>query len=126
MPVKLFITIDTEEDSWDNYWSSSPSLDNVTRIPIIQSLFNRYGAVPTYLVSYPVVENNLASRILLELCDRGLCEIGAHCHPWNTPPYVEEKKTINTMLSNLPYEIVREKIETLHEAVKVTHGARHR
>lgn len=117
MPVKLFITIDTEEDSWDDYWSSSQSLDNVARIPVIQSLFDRYGAVPTYLVSYPVVKNEPASRILLDLYDKGRCEIGAHCHPWSTPPYVEEKKIVNTMLSNLPYKILRDKIEMLHKAI---------
>jgi len=117
MPVKLFITIDTEEDSWDGYWSSSHSLDNVTRIPIIQSLFNRYGAIPTYLVSYSVVQNELASRILLDLSDKGWCEIGAHCHPWSIPPFLEEKKISNTMLCNLPYEILHEKIETLHKAI---------
>jgi len=115
--VKVFITIDVEEDGWGEYKTTGYTVDNVTRIPLIQDLFDHYGAVPTYLVNYPVIKNEQARSILLSILDRNRCEIGAHCHPWNTPPFIEEINIHNSMLCNLPYEIQYKKIETLHEAI---------
>lgn len=117
MGVNLFITIDTEEDNWGQYTSADYTFNNIESIPLIQGIFDRYGAIPIYLISYPVVENERARAILLNIFDDGRCEIGAHCHPWNTPPFQEEANIRNTMLCNLPYEIILRKIETLHEAI---------
>ena len=47
----------------------------------------------------------------------GRCEIGAHLHPWYTPPFEEEKTVRNTMLFNLPKELQYKKIASLHEKI---------
>ncbi len=117
MPVKLVITIDAEEDSWGLWKTTNDSVDNITRIPIIQDLFDRFGAVPTYLVNYPVATNEKARQIFEGIIDRVRCEIGAHCHPWNTPPFEEETNARNTMMCNLPYTLVHRKLATLHKAI---------
>jgi hypothetical protein len=51
--------------------------------------------------------------------DAEKCEIGMHCHPWNTPPFdnLEEFNGLNTMLSNLPEELQYRKLATLHETI---------
>jgi hypothetical protein len=52
----------------------------------------------------------------------GRCEIGAHVHPWNTPPFEEEKSVNNTMLFNLKKELQYNKIESLHEIIRRNFG----
>jgi hypothetical protein len=48
----------------------------------------------------------------------GGCEIGMHCHPWNTPPYEESLNKHNSMLCNLPKTLQFEKLQRLHEAIQ--------
>lgn len=117
MTVKFFITIDTEEDDWGEYRSSGHSVENLKQIPRLQDIFDRYGAVPTYLVTYPVAKSNYARGVFLDILSNNRCEIGTHCHPWNTPPFEEELNEQNSMLSNLPYHLVFRKIETLHREI---------
>jgi len=117
MPVKVFITIDTEEDAWDEYATTHNPVENIAHIPMLQDLFDRYGAVPTYLINWPVVTNKHANHIIRDILYKGKCEIGTHCHPWNTPPFEENINIYNTMLSNLPYELITKKIENLHEEI---------
>jgi hypothetical protein len=115
--VKFFITIDTEEDEWGKFQSINPSVENIQQLSLVQQLFNRYGAVPTYLVNYPVVKNDQSREVLLDILAKNRCEIGTHCHPWNTPPFQEKLDERHSMLCNLPYLIIRDKIETLHQRI---------
>ncbi len=118
MRTKVFITIDTEEDLWDKWKATDNPVRNISRIPMLQEVFDRFGAVPTYLVDYPVVADNGSRAILKKIHDAGGCEIGTHCHPWNTPPIVHGAiNNHNSMLSNLPYDVLCPKIETLHREI---------
>jgi hypothetical protein len=112
----VFISVDTEEDSWGDYQSRYLSTANAKRLHGFQRLCERYGAVPTYLVDYPMTKVEPGPSVLRELAGAG-CEIGAHCHPWNTPPIEEELGERNSMLSNLPPGLVRAKMGALHAAV---------
>ena len=117
--MKLIITIDTEEDNWDRYSATDNPVSNIDRIPALQSLFDEFGVRPTYLVTYPVAANPRSVEILKRILDEGKCEIGTHCHPWNTPPF-DEKCAItewDTMLCNLPEEIVHQKLTVLHDTI---------
>jgi hypothetical protein len=117
MTPKFFITIDTEEDDWGEYRSSGFSLDAVRELFRVQEIFDAYGAIPTYLVTYPVIRDEWARAFFLDKLAKRRCEIGAHCHPWNTPPFDEEINERNSMLCNLPYTIVRDKIANLKEEI---------
>ncbi|MCP3178141.1 polysaccharide deacetylase family protein [Desulfuromonas sp. KJ2020] len=120
--MKLFITIDTEEDNWANYSRTDNPVENIRKIVELQALFDRYGARPTYLVSYPVATNPESVSILRRILEQRKCEIGAHCHPWNTPPFEEELNDFNTMLCNLPEPLILKKLTTLHEAIVKNFG----
>ncbi len=120
--MKLVITIDTEEDNWGEYDLSIYSLRNLERIGRIQEIFDRFGVTPTYLVTYPVATDKAASALLRKIMEDGRCEIGAHCHPWNTPPFEEERNARNSMLCNLPASLQRRKIMALHAAIKAGFG----
>jgi hypothetical protein len=122
MTARFFITIDTEEDDWGEYRSSGFTVENISQIARLQSLFDRYGAIPTYLVTYPVVTSDAARRIFLEILARDRCEIGAHCHPWNTPPFEEEISVRHSMLCNLPRSTVHKKIAVLQNEITQSLG----
>lgn len=117
----LFITIDTEEDNWGEY-ITAPSLENIYRIPRLQEVFDNHSAVPTYLINYPVASDQRSVEILKAINDSGRCEIGAHCHPWNTPPFEEERTPRNSFMHNLPAGLIRKKMDTLQAAIKKNFG----
>lgn len=116
--MKLVITIDTEEDNWGDYRSSGYTLENIGRIPRLQDLFDRFDVKPTYLVTYPVANNEKALAMLKGIANTGRCEIGAHCHPWNTPPFEEERTARNSMLCNLPSDLQYRKLRRQHQEIE--------
>ena len=119
----LIITIDVEEDQW-GFNGGLWEVENIRMLPRLQKLFDRYGIRPTYLVSYPVVSTPWAADILHEVLSRQKCEIGAHLHPWNTPPVTEEINQRNSMLKNLPYELQAAKLTELTEKIAAVFGRR--
>lgn len=117
--MKLLITIDTEEDNWSRYSATMNPVSNIEKIVPLQKLFDEYGVRPTYLVTYPVATHPRSVEILKSILDEGKCEIGMHCHPWNTPPICRDAVilTRDTMLCNLPENEVLEKLTSLHEVI---------
>lgn len=118
----LIITIDTEEDQWGQYNRSGNTVKNIHQIPLLQDIFDCYRVRPTYLVSYPVAANAASVNILRGIYHSNRCEIGAHCHPWNTPPHKEQPGAMNSMLSNLPFELQLEKVILLHHQITESLG----
>lgn len=118
--MKLIITIDTEEDNWARYSTTDNPVENIERIIPLQRMFDRYGVKPTYLISYPVATNHRSVAILKSILEEGKCEIGMHCHPWNTPPFNRnaEIREYDTMLCNLPEEVIYTKLSSLYEAIR--------
>jgi hypothetical protein len=118
----LIITIDTEEDNWGDYSPTGHALENIERIPDLQQLLNEFNVKPTYLITYPVATDERAISILKGILDEGKCEIGSHCHPWNTPPFEEVNNKKNSMLCNLPIDLQFNKISFLHQTIQNNFG----
>jgi hypothetical protein len=118
----LAVTIDTEEDNWGEYDRPSFTVENINRIHRLQQLFAARGIRPTYLITYPVATSRVAVETLGKYREDGLCEIGTHLHPWNTPPLEEERTTFNSYISHLPAALQLRKIQTLHEAIATNFG----
>ncbi len=112
--MKLIITIDTEEDNWGSYAAVGHSVENIKRVPALQELFTAYGIKPTYLLSYPVVTDPFAVTMFQGFLESECCEIGSHCHPWNTPPYASDSTAKASFLCNLEPDVQLEKISFLH------------
>jgi hypothetical protein len=115
--MKLIVTVDTEEDNWDRYSTIDNPVRNIERIAILQKIFDEFGVLPTYLVTYPVATNPKTVSVLKKILEDGKCEIGMHCHPWNTPPFEEEINIFNSMLCNLPEHLQYRKLEFLKNAI---------
>ena len=88
--VTVAITIDTEEDDWGSYTEHGASVGNIAHLPELQELFDTWGAHPTYMVNRPPLMHRDSVDVLGALASNGRVEIGAHCHPWNTPPFGDE------------------------------------
>jgi hypothetical protein len=119
--VILTITVDVEEDNWGIH-RSDLTVENVREINRLQVLFDRYGIKPTYLLTYQVASCDWAVNILAEIFNRDKCEIGAHLHPWNTPPLKEDINKRNTMLNNLPADLQLEKLNVLTDKIQSAFG----
>lgn len=112
------VTIDTEEDQWSDYDTKGQTLNNIAAIPRLQSIFEAYNVRPTYLISYPVANDKSSATYFNDLVSRDVAEVGAHCHPWNTPPFSEKICVKNSMLCNLPAELQSQKLATLTSLIE--------
>ncbi len=116
--MQLIITIDTEEDNWGDYNARKAEISHLSGIRKVQKLFDEFSVRPTYLLTYPMASHGEVVDTLGLIQSDGRCEIGSHCHPWNTPPYEERTDAYNSMLCNLPAKLQERKIESLHERIK--------
>lgn len=115
-PVLCFVTVDTEEDDWGAWHVQDGTVRNIDLLPGFQSLCEEFGAIPTYLVNWPVVATDRSRDILRDL-DTGRSEIGTHCHPWNTPPVEETPGRHTSWMCNLPPELIARKLGNLHRLI---------
>jgi hypothetical protein len=87
-PPTLHVVVDTEaEFDWDAPFT--PDLSSVHALhalPTAQHIFDRYGLRPVYLIDYPVASQPDGVAAIRAITDRGAAAIGAHLHPWTTPP----------------------------------------
>lgn len=120
--VTLFVSVDTEEDNWRPAWGGV-TIENLRALPALDAHFRRIGIRPTYFVTYQVANRRWAADILKEIARDGRSEIGAHLHPWNTPPTPEASTPTSTMANNLAFDLVLQKLKTLTQAVRQIRGA---
>jgi hypothetical protein len=112
--MKLIITIDTEGD---NQWDAAlpPSTANIRFIPRFQHLCERFAFPPTYLCTYDVASADDFDDVLLPLDRQRQAEIGAHLHPWTSPPFSswDRSDTGPAYPSELPLGVFAQKLEAL-------------
>lgn len=116
------ISIDTEEDQWDNF-NEKATVKNVECIANkFHPLCEKYDIKPTYLVNSPVVESVSSKKIIQELANSSHCEIGMHLHPWRTSPHrTHYQFPKHSHITNYSYDMIGEKIKKLfHELQNVT------
>jgi hypothetical protein len=119
MTPELLVVVDTEEEfDWSKPFSrSSIATASIPAQARAHEIYGRFGLIPTYVVDFPVASDANAVAFLRGLRDAGKAEIGAHLHPWVTPPHLEEVSARNSYHCNLPPELERAKIETLTDTI---------
>ena len=113
------IFVDTEEE-FD--WGKPLSRENVSvtaidGLPEAQRFFREAGALPAYMVDYPIVDSDRSAAIIREMHDQDGCEIGTQLHPWVNPPYEETVTGRSSFTGNLPIDLQREKLKRLTERI---------
>ncbi len=125
MNKSLVFSIDTESDQIN---VEKNSIHSINGIKFIQNLTQQYGFSPTYLLTYEMATKKDAVFIIKPYLESGECEIGHHLHVWTTPPfenanaYGVEEKLIDGFQSELPDNVLIEKLDTLHNAIIENYG----
>ena len=126
MPVDLIVTVDTEEEGlWSGtFRTQHNTVSNIQQVPRFQQLCDHFEIRPSYLVDWPVLEDDAAVRVLDGIQQSGCCEIGAHLHPWCTPPLDGAVTSRDTYMCNLPEASQRDKLAALTDRVQQRFGHR--
>jgi hypothetical protein len=124
----LSVVIHTEEEfDWGRpHDRGATTVEHMRHIGRAQSLFDEFGIVPNYVVDWPIASQDLAVAPLKEYADSGRALIGAHLHPWVSPPHDEQVNAFNSYPGNLPRELEAEKLRRLSERIAESFGTRPR
>ena len=124
MPLTIVVVVDTEEEfDWNGRFNpSSVSVQNIREQPLAQNVFDKYGVHPSYVIDYPVANNTEAVSVLKTFFEAGRCQIGAHLHPWVTPPQADYLANCYSYPGNLPEFVERQKIKALTEKIAAEFG----
>ncbi len=127
-PPVLIVVVDTEEefDWFAPFDRKNVSVDHLRDVELFQAICDAARLRPLYAVDFPVATQEAGARPLRDIYTSGRCEIGAHLHPWVTPPLDEEVNARNSYPGNLPRDLERKKIVTLLEAIEGGFGVRPR
>jgi hypothetical protein len=117
--MKLLVTIDVEEEGLFEgaYPSRNVPVTNVHALAGLDPIFKEWGIRPTLLVSYQVALHLRHRELLLGLREQWSAEIGAHLHPWNTPPLDPLPFPEPVPSELMPVELLESKMKTLFEAL---------
>jgi len=117
--LKLALTIDVEEEGLfsKEYEPRNVPVRNVPELNRLDAMFRELDIRPTLLVTYQVVRHEPYRELLLRLRDRWCGEIGAHLHPWNTPPLMSLPHPEPVPSELMPLSLLRAKIQTLFDAL---------
>jgi hypothetical protein len=124
-PPAVLIGVDTEaDDQWSRAGRDRNEVKNAERLPALQALCDEFGARPTYLVTHEMATRPDSAPILQGLARTGRCEIGAHLHPWSSPPFRPEDLAAHTYPHNLPKELLERQLRELTETIEQQIGVR--
>lgn len=120
----LLLVIDTEEEfDWARPHSrTATGVTAMRHIHRVQAVCDAFELRPCYVVDYPVVNQQDGYASIKDIRDDGRCSIGAHLHPWVTPPYEEEVNSWNSYPGNLPMALEQAKLERLGEQIENVFG----
>lgn len=123
---ELLVVVDTEEEfDWTQPFSrGNTATRSIPAQAALHPIYDRFGIVPTYVLDYPVAADPTSVAFLRRLKEEGRAEIGAHLHPWVTPPHDEKVSARNSYECNLPPSLERAKVVALTEAIESAFGER--
>lgn len=124
-PPAVLVGIDTEaDDQWSARGREQNSVSNAACLPALQSLFESFGARPTYVATWEMATRPESRGVLRDLAASAKAEIGTHLHPWSSPPFRPEDKTAHSYPHNLPLELLERQLGELTAAIEENVGVR--
>ncbi len=118
------LVVDAEEDfEWQNPRRGTPyQTISMRHIRSLQEIVGAYRVRPTYLLTYPVLEDAAIIRILDRTLDRDECDVGVQLHPWVNPPFGEVTGRDPSFLSSLSPELEERKLLALKHKFQCCFG----
>lgn len=124
MTPAFLIGVDTEaDDQWTREGRQQRSVHNAARLPRLQSLCDRFGLRPSYLVTWEMATTPESRDVLKDLAATGRCEIGMHLHPWSSPPFRPEDLA-GTYPSQLPSPLLERQLRELSQVIEQELGVK--
>lgn len=124
--TRFILFVDTEEEfDWGAPFSRTGH--GVTAIEGMargQAYFAAAGVKPVYVADYPVVESDAAADMMGRWVNDGAADVGAHLHPWVTPPHVEQLSAANSYVGSLDEGLERAKLAALTDRIAERFGKR--
>ena len=119
------VVVDTEEEfPWSEFDRRNTQVTAMAEVHRAQAVCDAHGIVPTYVADFPVVTQRQGYEPLCGFLADGRCVVGAHLHPWVTPPFTEAVNARNSYPGNLPRELERAKLQALVAAIERHLGVR--
>ncbi len=123
--MHLLVGIDTEGDNqWDAAARANQQFSNIYVLPRLHALFERHGVRTTYVITHPVACDARSADVLRGLLAGGNCEIGAHHHAWETPPFSEDDVRRHPYACTLPRRQFEMQLASLTEGITKAVGVR--
>jgi peptidoglycan/xylan/chitin deacetylase (PgdA/CDA1 family) len=123
--MHLLVGIDTEGDNqWDAAARTHQTFENIYALPRLHALFAKHGVRPTYVITHPVATDLRSADVLRQLLTGGDCEIGAHHHVWETPPFTAADVERHGYASALPLRQFEDQLAALTSAITAAVGVR--
>jgi hypothetical protein len=118
-PPVLLVVVDTEEEfDWTAPFNRNHrSVESIAGLVPVHRMFVDHGVRPTYVIDYPVATTTASADIVAAFGADGSAEIGAHLHPWVTPPDDEPVTAYNSYAGNLEPQLERAKLGELRAAI---------
>lgn len=107
--------VDTEEEfDWSAPFDRSATrVRHVGGLSAAQARFRAADVRPVYLCDHAIVHDPLACDAISGWRAAGEADVGAHLHPWITPPHEELVSGENSFAGNLPEALERAKLTAL-------------
>jgi len=118
------VLVDAEEDfDWRLPVRGVPhTVDCMRHLGDFDRIVADAGAVPTYLLTYPVLQDVGVVQDLRARVARGACRVGIHLHPWVTPPFHEVPQMRYSFAGNLPAALEERKLLALMRLFRIAFG----
>jgi hypothetical protein len=118
--VKLVVTIDVEEEGLfsGRYESHNVSVKNVAELARLDPVFREWNIKPTLLLAHAVASDECHRDLLLRLKQQWKAEIGAHLHPWCTPPFQHLPHPEPVPSERIPRDLLQAKLESLLQSIR--------
>lgn len=121
----VLMGIDTEaDDQWSDHGRRELTVRNAQELPRLQSLCNGFGVRPSYLVTHEMASRDESMHLLRAMAAQGRCEIGAHLHPWTSPPFRPEDLAAHSYPHTLPTSLLDRQLTELTATIQKRLGVR--
>lgn len=118
------VLVDAEEDfDWNRPVRGVPyDLGGMRQLADFHSILAAYGAEPTYLLTWPVMQDASVVAALRARLAQGRCRVGVQLHPWVTPPFTEAALPAHSFAGNLSGDLEEAKLLELIRAFRACFG----
>ncbi len=123
-PPLFIFTIDTEEEfDWRTPAHSTPFwVRNLEQQHLIINLCGRYGVVPTFMLTTPVLAQANVRHVFAAPAQQGRILLGTHLHSWRTPPYNHAAEHGMSYAGFLPAQLEADKLATITQQFTAVFG----